>query len=80
MRIEEQTLRTLVASGSVRQLVAQRVRREDRWAWLLQVHVGIVEAPLETKRGGPREFRTLDALAGLVDSLGLGELTVKLNI
>ncbi len=80
MRIQEPTLRTLAATGSVRELVAQRVKSGgDGWAWVLLVCVGTIEAPLEKQRGGPREFKSLDALAALVDSIGLADLTVRLG-
>lgn len=79
MRIQEATLRTLVATGSVRELVVQRVRSGDGWAWGLLVRTGMHEAPLERQRGGVREFKTLDAIAVLVHSLGGSELTVKLS-
>lgn len=79
MHIQEATLRTLMATGSVRELVAQRVTSGDSWTWMLLVRAGANEVPLERQRGGTREFKTLDAVAALVGSLGGGELTVKLN-
>ncbi|WKC38633.1 hypothetical protein QYM18_05965 [Ectopseudomonas chengduensis] len=79
MHIQEATLRTLAATGAVRELVAQRVRSGDIWVWVLLVRAGANEFPLERQRGGAREFKTLDAVAALVDSLGESELTVKLN-
>lgn len=79
MHIQEATLRALAATGSVRELVAQRVRSGDGWVWVLLVRAGVNEAPLERQRGGAREFKTLDAVAALVDSLGESELTVRLN-
>jgi hypothetical protein len=79
MHIQEATLRTLAAAGSVRELAAQRVRSGDGWVWTLLVRTSINEAPLERQRGGTREFKTLDALAALVDSLGMPVLIVNLN-
>lgn len=79
MHIQEATLRTLAATGAVRELVAQRVKSGDIWVWVLLVRAGANEAPLERQRGGTREFKTLDAVAALVDSLGGNELIVKLN-
>lgn len=78
MKIQEPTLRTLVAAGAVRELVAQRVKSGDGFAWVLQVKTGMNEAPLEKQRGGAREFKSLDALAALVDSVGLTGLSVRL--
>lgn len=75
MRIQEPTLRALAASGSICELVAQR----SGDGWVLLVRVGAVDAPLEKQRGGSRVFRSLDAVAGLVDSLGLVEFAVKLR-
>jgi len=80
MHIQEATLRTLAATGSVRELVAQQVRSSDGWVWVLLVRAGLNEAPLERQRGGTREFKTLDAIAALVDSLGVRVLTVKLDV
>ena len=77
MRIQEPTLRALAAAGSISELVAQRVEPGD--GWVLLVRVGTMEAPLEKQRGGSRVFRSLDALAGLVESLGQLDLTVKLG-
>lgn len=79
MQIQEATLRALVDAGSVRELVAQRVSRGDGFAWVLQVRAGINEAPLQKQRGGVREFKSLDAVAALIDSLGGSELIVRLN-
>lgn len=79
MHIQEATLRTLAATGAVRELVAQRVKSGDIWVWVLLVRAGANEFPLERQRGGAREFKTLDAVAALVDSLGGSELIVKLN-
>ncbi len=77
MRIQEPTLRALAAAGSICELVAQRVESGD--GWVLLVRVGTMEAPLEKQRGGSRVFRSLDAVAGLVESLGQLDLTVKLR-
>lgn len=77
MRIQEPTLRALAAAGSISELVAQRVESGD--GWVLLVRVGTIDAPLEKQRGGSRVFRSLDAVAGLVDSLGLIEFVVKLR-
>jgi hypothetical protein len=79
MHIQEATLRTLAATGAVRELMAQRVKSGDIWVWVLLVRAGANEFPLERQRGGTREFKTLDAVATLVDSLGGSELIVKLN-
>lgn len=78
MHIQEATLRALAAAGSVRELVAQRVRSGDGLAWVLIVGAGVHQAPLERQRGGTREFKTLDAVAALVDSLGGSGFTVRL--
>ncbi len=80
MKIEESTLRALVATGSVNELVAQRVRAGDGCVWGLLVRVGSSEVPLEKQRGGARQFKTLDAVAGLVDSLGEDLMTVRFRI
>ena len=77
MRIQEPTLRALAAAGSISELVAQRVDSGD--GWVLLVRVGTIDAPLEKQRGGSRVFRSLDAVAGLVESLGQLDLTVKLR-
>ena len=79
MKIQEPTLRALVTAGSVRELVAQQVNSGDGSVWVLLVRVGTIEAPLERQRGGHREFKSLDAVASLVGSLGLMELAVKLG-
>ena len=79
MQILESTLRTLAAAGSVRELSAKRVKSGDAWAWVLLVRIELLEAPLEKQRGGVREFKSLDAVATLVDSLGVRELVVKLS-
>lgn len=79
MRIQEATLRTLAASGSIRKLVAQRITTGNGWAWVLLVHIGSSESALEKQRGGVREFKSLDAIAVLVDSIGHNEVTVKLS-
>lgn len=79
MHIQEATLRALVAAGSVRELVAQRVSRGDRLAWVLQIRAGTNDSPLEKQRGGVREFKSLDAVATLVDSLGVCDFMVDLN-
>lgn len=79
MRIQEATLRTLAAAGSVRELVAQRITAGNDWAWVLLVRVENSEAPLEKQRGGAREFKSLDAIAALIDSLGYSEFMVKLE-
>jgi hypothetical protein len=46
---------------------------------VLLVRIELLEAPLEKQRGGVREFKSLDAVATLVDSLGVRELVVKLS-
>ena len=80
MKINEPILRTLAAAGSVRELVAQRVPAGSGFAWVLTVRVGIAEAPLERQRGGAREFKSLDAVAALVDSLGLAGMSVRFHL
>ena len=77
MRIQEPTLRALATAGSISELVAQRVDSGD--GWVLLVRAGAVQAPLEKQRGGSRVFRSLDAVAALVDSLGMIEFAVKLR-
>lgn len=74
LRIQEQTLRALVAAGSVSELTAQR----SQAGWVLIVRVGTVHTPLELQRGGPREFKSLDVLASVVESLGRENLSVRL--
>ena len=74
LRIQEQTLRALVAAGSVSELTAQR----SQAGWVLIVRVGTGHTPLELQRGGPREFKSLDVLAALVESVGLANFSVTL--
>lgn len=74
LRIQEQTLRTLIAAGSVGGLTAQRCQA----GWMLVVRVGTVDAPLQLQRGGTREFKSLDVLASVVESLGGENLSVRL--
>lgn len=79
MKIEEPTLRALVATGSVNELVAQRVTTDVGSAWVLLVHMGVTKAHLEKQRGGAREFKSLEALVALVDSLGRSDFIVRLD-
>ncbi|MFI8380711.1 hypothetical protein [Pseudomonas sp. NPDC079086] len=72
--IQEQTLRALIAAGSVSDLTARR----SQTGWVLMVRVGSAEAPLQLQRGGAREFKSLDAVANVVESLGLEQLSVRL--
>ncbi len=73
LRIQEQTLRTLIAAGSVSELTAQR----SNGGWVLMLRVGTVDTPLELQRGGAREFKSLDVLASLVESIGLASFSVS---
>lgn len=73
--IQEQTLRALVAAGSVSDLIARR----SQAGWVLMVRVGSAEAPLQLQRGGTRQFKSLDAVANVVESIGQTELIVKLH-
>jgi hypothetical protein len=44
------------------------------------VRIGMEECPLEKQRGGAREFKSLDAVAALVDSLGLTGMSVRFHL
>jgi hypothetical protein len=72
--IQLPALRELAQAGAVRQVLAVAV---PGGGWVLQVRYGMHERPLLAQRGGVREFRRLDTIAGLVrDELGMRELSV----
>ncbi len=76
MRFQEPTLRALVAAGAMPELVALQV---NPGGWQLLVRIAESEVTLEKQRGGVREFRSLDAVAGLVASLGCSGFSVRLS-
>lgn len=75
MRFQEPTLRALVAAGAMPELVALQV---NPGGWQLLVRIAESEVTLEKQRCGVREFRSLDAIASLVASLGCSGFSVRL--
>lgn len=66
------TARALVAAGAVR--AASLIGQPGGWAIVLRV--GVSEQVIESKRGGVRLLRSLDAAARVLDELGLRRFEV----
>ena len=66
------TARALVAAGAVR--AASLIGQPGGWAIVLRV--GVSEQFIESKRGGVRLLRSLDAAARVLDELGVRRIEV----
>ncbi len=70
LRLE--TLRELVAAGSVRDILLVAHGRK----WSVMIRTGMAESPLLTDRGQVREFGKLETAVSLIRDTGIGRLTL----
>jgi hypothetical protein len=74
--LDERSLVALVHAGAVREVLASREGPEG--AYSAAVRVGVRWVPIRAQRAPVRLWRSLDALAGFCDKVGIQRLSVEL--
>lgn len=74
-QIDTPALRELAFAGAISRLVARGVHG----GFQLVVQIGLDERVLRTQRGGPRLFRSLDAIVPYMKSLGIARFEVSIE-
>lgn len=73
--IDTPALRELASAGAIDRLTARGVHG----GFQLIAQIGLQERVLRTQRGGPRLFRSLDAIVPYMKSLGMARFDVSIE-